>query len=352
MSPRGRKEKPIDRDAGPWHAFIDDLRKLRGKANLTTVGQAMGYSASHLSRSLDPANRDLSEDFVRAYARACDADPDEWARRRAEALRAVQAMEASAAEAVRDARPEDAPRAATADTARPEETPHAGPGPDPEPEPETAPILLGPPGEDTGGRTTETLAAEPRSLLRLPGVIALAAVGLAVLIGVGVSIQLFGGGGVSTARTTDVTTPEPLTEQCRSGWAPMRKASLYVMPCIERGTDGVIIYAKVKAMSRDGVPDEATVWLWLMHQDQEAIDNRTFQLTRDESTLRRCRVRLKDADQVETCGPFTLPAPAKQGVYATASQADLNDAVHPPGWHDPTFSGTQGGSLHWRKAGQ
>ena len=330
MSPRGRKEKPIDRDAGPWHAFIDDLRKLRGKANLTTVGQAMGYSASHLSRSLDPANRDLSEDFVRAYARACDADPDEWARRRAEALRAVREGETSHAEAVRGARPEETPRD----------------------ELDTTPIMLRSPAQDSGGRTTETLAAEPRSLLRLPGVIALAAVGLAVLIGVGVSIQLFGGGGVSTARTTDVTTPEPLTEQCRSGWAPMRKASLYVMPCIERGTDGVIIYAKVKAMSRDGVPDEATVWLWLMHQDQEAIDNRTFQLTRDESTLRRCRVRLKDADQVETCGPFTLPAPAKQGVYATASQADLNDAVHPPGWHDPTFSGTQGGSLHWRKAGQ
>jgi len=327
MATRGRKEKPIDREAGPWHAFIADLRELRGSANLATVGRAMGYSASYLSRSLSPANLDLSEDFVRSYARACGADPDEWARRRAEALRAVREGETSHAEAVRGARPEETPRD----------------------ELDTTPIMLRSPAQDSGGRTTETLAAKQRLLLLLlrpSGVVALAAVGLAVLIGVVVTTRLTGGDGVSA-----VTTPEPLTQQCRDGWSAKPEAALYVLPCIERGPAGVVIYVKVKPMPLDGAPDEATVWLWLMHRDPEALKNRTFHLTRNESTLRRCRIRNGDPDQVVTCGPFKLPPPAKEGLYSTATNAHPDDSVYPPGWYDPGVSGTQGGLLPWKRTG-
>ncbi|MFC7593438.1 hypothetical protein ACFQYP_64330 [Nonomuraea antimicrobica] len=146
-------------------------------------------------------------------------------------------------------------------------------------------------------------------------------------------------------------TPAPLTQPCSSDWRPIRQASVHVMPCIGRSADGITISVEVKAIPRDGVPGEVTVWLWLMRRDQQAIEDRAFDRTRDESTLHRCRVRFDNGDQVERCGPFTLAPPAGDGEYTTSTSARWHDAVYPPGWEDPGFAGTQGGFLVWKEAG-
>ncbi|GGT45050.1 helix-turn-helix domain-containing protein [Streptomyces chromofuscus] len=303
MAVRGRKEKSIDRGESAWHAFIDDLRKLRGTATLSDIGAALGYSAGHLSRTLSPGNTNLTEDFVRAYAKACGADPEEWAQRRSEALRASQP--------------------ATDQPTVPDPAHLSGQVP---------------------SNTPETLVRKSQALWRHPAV-ALAAAGLVVLG----SMEVRGWWSGDRHRSPSApTTLEPLAQQCRPDWAPVAQASLSVMPCIERGADGVMISVKYKAIPQDGTPGEATVWLWLMYQDPQMIKDRTMHLTRNESTLRRCRVQLDNGDQVQTCGPFRLDPPAKKGTYTTASSARMHDSVYPPGWEVPEFSGTQGGVLPWK----
>jgi hypothetical protein len=190
--------------------------------------------------------------------------------------------------------------------------------------------------------TPETLAHRPRVMWRRPTLVAVAAVGLVVLAGIEVTTLL----GDKDKTPSAATTPEPLAQECRTNWEPVRQASLYVMPCIGHDNDRVTISVKYKAIPQDGIPGEATVWLWLMNTD--LIKNHTFQMTRNESTLRRCRIHLDDGDQVKTCGPFPLAPPTKEGVYTTSSSARINDSVYPPGWDDPGFAGTQGGSLPWK----
>lgn len=76
----GRKDQPIDREAGPVAAFVDDLRRLRGESSLQEVGHRMGYHSSTVSRRLTPAELPPL-DFVLAYVTACDADRDAWEER-------------------------------------------------------------------------------------------------------------------------------------------------------------------------------------------------------------------------------------------------------------------------------
>ncbi|GLW66128.1 hypothetical protein Arub01_43720 [Actinomadura rubrobrunea] len=299
MAVRGRKEKPIDRDESPWHAFVDDLRKLRGEeTTLADIGAKIGYSASYLSRMLNPGNDNITERFVRAYAEACGADPDEWARRRREAL----------------GEPEP-------------------------PEPPTVPRpRLSP--EETAD-TLEPLPIKPRVSQRRVAIIASAVGGvLAVLAGTVVTTML---GGPDRPPNV-VITP---TDECRSSWAGTSQKSVLVMPCIKHDDHGIAIYAKIKSIKRGGRAEEVTVWLWLMKHDRHLVERHAAHLTRNEASLRRCRIRLANADQIATCGPFIVPPPAEKGVYTTSSSVRSLDATYPPGWNDPTFTGTQGGLLTW-----
>ncbi|UUU19470.1 nSTAND1 domain-containing NTPase [Streptomyces sp. DSM 40750] len=88
----GRREKPLDPDAGPMERLAHDLRTLREKAGKPTyreMAKRAGYSASALSQAA--AGEQLpSPELVRAYALALEADPEQWEERRREADRAIK----------------------------------------------------------------------------------------------------------------------------------------------------------------------------------------------------------------------------------------------------------------------
>ncbi|GLF95110.1 hypothetical protein [Streptomyces yaizuensis] len=144
-------------------------------------------------------------------------------------------------------------------------------------------------------------------------------------------------------------TPAPLARTC-SDWRPMAQAFVSVMPCLERRGDALLISVKVKAAPEgDLLPEgDAVVWLWLMRKDRAAEARKSFLRTRHESTLRRCPIPLHADGRITLCGPFRLPLPDRDGTYTTSTQARLHDAVHPPGWNDRRFTGTQGGELVWK----
>lgn len=126
----------------------------------------------------------------------------------------------------------------------------------------------------------------------------------------------------------------------------MAPASVQLLPCIEHRSDGLVLSADVKAMTADGRPGgETTVWIWLMDRDSKYIEAKQFDLTRSESTLRRCRIAV--TDQVSTCGPFTI-RPPRHGQYSASVSARSEDAAHPPGWDSPHFAGSQGETVSWQ----
>ncbi|MFF7795725.1 helix-turn-helix domain-containing protein [Streptomyces sp. NPDC007991] len=79
----GRREKPVDPDAGPVQRLAHDLRVLRekaGKPPYREIAQRAGYSITAVSQAA--AGEQLPTlAVVRAYAEALDGDPDEWERR-------------------------------------------------------------------------------------------------------------------------------------------------------------------------------------------------------------------------------------------------------------------------------
>ncbi|MEU2339407.1 WD40 repeat domain-containing protein [Streptomyces sp. NPDC013172] len=79
----GRPERPVDPDDGPVPRFAHELRALRraaGSPSYRTMAKHTGLSVTALSRAAS-GERLASAAVVRAYARACGADPDEWERR-------------------------------------------------------------------------------------------------------------------------------------------------------------------------------------------------------------------------------------------------------------------------------
>ncbi|MGW0948933.1 nSTAND1 domain-containing NTPase [Streptomyces sp. NPDC002623] len=88
----GRREKPLDPDAGPVQQLAQDLRTLRekaGKPAYRTMAQRVPYSASALSQAA--AGEQLPTlAVVRAYAEALDADAQEWEGRWREADEAAR----------------------------------------------------------------------------------------------------------------------------------------------------------------------------------------------------------------------------------------------------------------------
>jgi WD40 repeat protein/transcriptional regulator with XRE-family HTH domain len=89
----GRREKPVDPDAGPIQRLAHDLRVLRekaGKPPYREIAKRAGYSITAVSQAA--AGEQLpSLAVVRAYAEALDGDPDEWERRWREADAEVRA---------------------------------------------------------------------------------------------------------------------------------------------------------------------------------------------------------------------------------------------------------------------
>lgn len=89
----GRREKPVDPDAGPLQRLAYDLRVLRekaGKPPYREMAQRAGFSLTALSQAA-AGDQLPSLAVVRAYTEALDADPDEWERRWREADGAVRA---------------------------------------------------------------------------------------------------------------------------------------------------------------------------------------------------------------------------------------------------------------------
>ncbi|MEU7722922.1 nSTAND1 domain-containing NTPase [Streptomyces tibetensis] len=79
----GRREKPVDPDAGPVQRLAHDLRVLRekaGKPPYREMAKRAGYSLTAMSQAA-AGDQLPSRAVVRAYAEALDADPDEWERR-------------------------------------------------------------------------------------------------------------------------------------------------------------------------------------------------------------------------------------------------------------------------------
>ncbi|MFI9150555.1 hypothetical protein [Streptomyces sp. NPDC053367] len=99
----GRKEKPLDPDAGPVQRFAADLRALRAEAGHPTyraMAQRTGYSAPALSQAA--AGEKLPTLAVTlAYVAACGGDTDDWEKRRqavTDELTAVPRQDADAEE--------------------------------------------------------------------------------------------------------------------------------------------------------------------------------------------------------------------------------------------------------------
>jgi transcriptional regulator with XRE-family HTH domain len=89
----GRREKPVDPDAGPVQRLAHDLRVLRekaGKPPYRELAERAGYSTTALSQAA-AGDQLPSPAVVRAYAEALDADPDEWERRWRQAEAEVRA---------------------------------------------------------------------------------------------------------------------------------------------------------------------------------------------------------------------------------------------------------------------
>ncbi|MER7049233.1 hypothetical protein [Streptomyces jumonjinensis] len=150
-----------------------------------------------------------------------------------------------------------------------------------------------------------------------------------------------------------LSTPAPLALTCSADWRPIPQAFLSLKPCLERKGNKLFISAKVKAVPEgDLLPQQnAVVWLWLMREDRAAEAKGSFLSTRHESTLRRCPIPMHRDGRITVCGPFPVSLPAREGTYTTSTEARLRDAVHPPGWTDPAFAGTQGAKLVWQGTG-
>ncbi|MFH8404027.1 hypothetical protein ACH4FX_04505 [Streptomyces sp. NPDC018019] len=79
----GRKERPLDPDAGPVERFAHDLRELRRKAGPLTyrdMARRVAYSVATLSRAAS-GEQLPSLAVTRAYVEACGGDAGEWTER-------------------------------------------------------------------------------------------------------------------------------------------------------------------------------------------------------------------------------------------------------------------------------
>ncbi|MDC2957924.1 hypothetical protein PO587_26040 [Streptomyces gilvifuscus] len=92
----GRREKPVDPEAGPVQRLAHELRLLRekaGKPPYRKMAERAGYSTTALSQAA-AGDQLPSLALVRAYAEVLDADPDAWERRWREADAEVRASSA------------------------------------------------------------------------------------------------------------------------------------------------------------------------------------------------------------------------------------------------------------------
>ncbi|GLF94951.1 nSTAND1 domain-containing NTPase [Streptomyces yaizuensis] len=88
----GRRERPLDREAGPVEAFAYELRGLRAAAGGPTyreMARRAGYSVTTLAAAAG-GDQLPSLPVLLAYAAVCGGDPDEWEHRWQEAARALE----------------------------------------------------------------------------------------------------------------------------------------------------------------------------------------------------------------------------------------------------------------------
>ncbi|WP_416529649.1 ATP-binding protein [Streptomyces coelicoflavus] len=90
----GRREQPLDPEAGPLERLALGLRSLRESAGLTYSGMAelAHFSPSTLSQAA-AGHRLPSQEVLRAYVRACGEDPHSWDERWDQVRRAVNGSE-------------------------------------------------------------------------------------------------------------------------------------------------------------------------------------------------------------------------------------------------------------------
>lgn len=89
----GRRERPLDPEAGPVERFAHGLRELRAAAGGPTyrvMAARAGYSVTTLA-SAASGDQLPTPSVTRAYVTVCGGDPEEWENRRVEATLALEA---------------------------------------------------------------------------------------------------------------------------------------------------------------------------------------------------------------------------------------------------------------------
>ncbi|MER7047030.1 helix-turn-helix domain-containing protein [Streptomyces jumonjinensis] len=337
----GRRKKELAHDGGPVTALALALRELRvqaGNPPYRTMAERANVSQNVLSQA-DAGHRLPTEEALAGYVTACGGDVQEWSerlRRARLAQSALQGTELSADSLVGRESQEPRPN---------NEAPVQGASP------EAGAAWLRDVQPERRAIRQQSSSRRRSVFITVASIVVIVALAAAWHLTSPDSSEGRPPRAKPDPTSTSHSEAEPAASprmQCRASWESMSSASLYFLPCIERRPDGLAISAQVKAMTPDGVPGGATVWIWLMNIDSEHLNNKRFDLTRSESTLQSCRIDLTDADQIETCGPFTIQPPVQKGLYATSGSARLQGSAHPPGWDSTGFAGTQSPSVPWK----
>ncbi|MFB7760100.1 esterase/lipase family protein [Streptomyces xiamenensis] len=133
-------------------------------------------------------------------------------------------------------------------------------------------------------------------------------------------------------------------QECRTPLGDIQR-QIFIVPCTERSSDGVLISSEIQAMEPGGIAGELTVWVWLMRVDQDAIKQRRYDLIRDESTVEACRFGLSNDSDVVRCERLIVPD--QEGRYVAVTAVGEQYAPLPRSWSDPGFSGTSGRGVDW-----
>ncbi|QKW32510.1 helix-turn-helix domain-containing protein (plasmid) [Nocardiopsis flavescens] len=352
----GRRKKELVDDGTPIAGFAASLRALREDAGNPSYRQMAeaGHLAHNVLSQADAGHRLPTEEAVVAYVRACGGDVEEWKERRRRALIAHQAVEEACNPRTGVGQREqpvpvtnDHPSAAASEPAAGQ---LAGAGGAQEPPPLPHP--------DQAGQVRAR--PRPRRVRRSRIVYGAACVGVAVLVAVGLSMPMWradpaepvlpGTNGAQSAvpsAGTQVSGPggEEQGRTCRPQWEGVSAALAEFRPCITPHAEGLSLSAEVRLMDPHSEPVQVTVWLWLMELDPQILASAEYDRTRDEATLRSCRLNLSGG-QVQECGP-ELVVPPGEGRYSTSGSIRLHEGDHPPGWDDPGFAGTQSEAVTW-----
>lgn len=333
----GRRKKELIHDGGPVTAFALALRQLREQAGNPTYRQMAQKShvAPNLLSQADSGHRLPTEAALTAYVTACGGNVEEWKERLRKARAAQAALQHDSTGPAKDNGVDHTPAQARSTNETKSDQPHTAT----RTRPEDATTAMG----------TPSAPPTPRRSRWRPK---LAVLSLATVVAVVTSVFFIvtgttGGGSSEPQASADAGRPEStLDAQCRSSWEKIRRASIYVIPCIEVQADELLISVQVRPANDSGIVD-ATVWVWPMHLDAQLLERKQYDLVREPSTLRSCRLTFTH-DEVQTCGPFAVTPTTGPGFYNAATSADIHEAQYPPGWNSSLFAGTQSPKVDFR----